>query len=37
MISLRAIAAALDARGVPTAQGGCWDATQVTAVVRRAE
>jgi len=34
--SLRAIAAALDVRGVPTARGGNWAATQVRDVLRRA-
>ena len=35
--SLRGIAAVLNARGVPTARGGCWAATQVGAVLARAE
>jgi len=34
--SLRGIAAALNARGVRTAHGGRWAATQVGAVLRRA-
>ncbi|GAA0575859.1 hypothetical protein GCM10009416_13210 [Craurococcus roseus] len=34
--SLRGIAAALNARGVRTARGGRWAATQVGAVLRRA-
>jgi hypothetical protein len=34
--SLRAIAAALNARGIPTARGGQWNATQVMSVLRRA-
>ena len=34
--SLRGIAAVLNARGVPTARGGCWAATQVSAVLARA-
>jgi hypothetical protein len=34
--SLRAIAAALNARGVATARGGQWNATQVMSVLRRA-
>jgi DNA invertase Pin-like site-specific DNA recombinase len=34
--SLRGIAAALNARGVPTARGGRWAATQVRAVLARA-
>ena len=34
--SLRGIAAVLNARGVPTARGGCWAATQVGAVLARA-
>lgn len=33
--SLRAVAAALKARGVPTARGGQWNATQVMSVLRR--
>jgi len=33
--SLRAIAAALTARGVPTARGGQWTAVQVSAILRR--
>ncbi|MDP4027013.1 recombinase family protein [Methylobacterium sp. NEAU 140] len=35
--SLRGIAAALNARGVKTARGGRWQATQVQAVLRRTE
>jgi DNA invertase Pin-like site-specific DNA recombinase len=35
--SLRAIAAALNARGVATARGGQWNATQVMSVLRRAQ
>lgn len=35
--SLRAIAAALNARGVATARGGQWNATQVMTVLRRAQ
>ena len=35
--SLRGIAAALNARGVRTARGGRWAATQVGAVLARAE
>jgi hypothetical protein len=34
--SLRAIAKALNARGVATARGGVWTPVQVTAVLRRA-
>ena len=34
--SLRAIARALNARGVATARGGVWTPVQVTAVQRRA-
>jgi Recombinase len=34
--SLRAVAAALAARGVPTARGGDWNAPQVANVLRRA-
>jgi hypothetical protein len=34
--SLRAIARALNARGVATARGGVWTPVQVTAVLRRA-
>ena len=34
--SLRAIAAALDARGIPTARGGKWAAPQVRDIMRRA-
>jgi hypothetical protein len=34
--SLRAIAKALNARGVATARGGVWTPVQVTAVMRRA-
>ncbi|WYJ44138.1 recombinase family protein [Bradyrhizobium sp. 2S1] len=34
--SLRAVAAALSARGVPTARGGRWNAAQVANVLRRA-
>jgi hypothetical protein len=34
--SLRAIAKALNARGVATARGGIWTPVQVTAVLRRA-
>jgi DNA invertase Pin-like site-specific DNA recombinase len=33
--SLRAIAQALEARGVPTARGGQWTAVQVSALLRR--
>jgi hypothetical protein len=35
--SLRGVAAALNARGVRTARGGKWAATQVGAVLARAE
>ncbi len=35
--SLRGIAAVLNARGVRTARGGRWAATQVGAVLARAE
>jgi len=35
VVSLRGIAAALNARGVRTARGGRWAATQVGAVLRR--
>jgi DNA invertase Pin-like site-specific DNA recombinase len=35
--TLRAIAAALNARGVPTPRGAQWNATQVMSVLRRAE
>jgi DNA invertase Pin-like site-specific DNA recombinase len=34
-MSLRAVAAALTARGVPTARGGAWDASTVANVMRR--
>jgi DNA invertase Pin-like site-specific DNA recombinase len=34
--SLRAIAKALNARGIATARGGVWTPVQVTAVLRRA-
>ena len=34
--SLRDIAKALDARGVPTARGGTWGATQVADILKRA-
>jgi hypothetical protein len=34
--SLRAVAKALNARGVATARGGVWTPVQVTAVLRRA-
>jgi DNA invertase Pin-like site-specific DNA recombinase len=34
--SLRAIAAALNARGVPTARGGTWTPVQIMAIERRA-
>jgi DNA invertase Pin-like site-specific DNA recombinase len=33
--SLRKIATALAARGVPTARGGVWNAMQVSAIMRR--
>jgi DNA invertase Pin-like site-specific DNA recombinase len=33
--SLRAVAAALNARGVPTARGGRWEAQTVANIVRR--
>jgi Recombinase len=33
--SLRAIAKALNARGIPTARGGVWTPVQVTNVLRR--
>ena len=33
--SLRSVAAALTARGVPTARGGDWNAAQVANVLRR--
>jgi DNA invertase Pin-like site-specific DNA recombinase len=33
--SLRAIAAGLNDRGVPTARGGAWNATQVMRVIAR--
>jgi DNA invertase Pin-like site-specific DNA recombinase len=33
--SLRKIAAALDARGVPTARGGVWSAAQVSNIMKR--
>jgi hypothetical protein len=33
--SLRAIAAGLNDRGIPTAQGGSWSATQVMRVLNR--
>ena len=35
--SLRAVASALNARGIPTARRGQWNATQVLSVLRRAE
>jgi recombinase len=35
--SLRAIAGELNARGLQTARGGAWAATQVAAILRRAE
>jgi hypothetical protein len=34
--SLRGIAAALNARGVPTARGGTWTPVQIMAIERRA-
>ncbi len=37
VISLRGVAAALNARGVRTARGGRWAATQVAAVLQRTE
>ncbi|HYI85439.1 MAG TPA: recombinase family protein [Acetobacteraceae bacterium] len=37
VVSLRGVAAALNARGVRTARGGRWAATQVVAVLARAE
>lgn len=33
--SLRAIAAGLNERGIPTARGGAWNATQVMCVLAR--
>jgi DNA invertase Pin-like site-specific DNA recombinase len=33
--SLRAIAAALDERGIPAARGGCWSAVQVARLLDR--
>lgn len=36
-VTLREIAAGLNARGVPTARGGEWSATQVTRVLQRTE
>jgi hypothetical protein len=35
--SLRGIARALTARGVPTARGGTWTAVQVSLILRRLE
>ena len=35
VVSLRGIALVLNARGVRTARGGLWAATQVSAVLRR--
>ena len=35
--SLRAIAGELNARGIQTARGGAWAATQVADILRRAE
>jgi DNA invertase Pin-like site-specific DNA recombinase len=35
--SLRAIASALNARGVPTARGGAWHASSVRDALKRAE
>jgi DNA invertase Pin-like site-specific DNA recombinase len=35
--SLRAVAAALTARGIPTARGGDWNAAQVANVLKRVE
>ena len=35
--SLRAVAAALTARGIPTARGGEWNAAQVANVLKRVE
>ena len=35
--SLRAVAAALAARGIPTARGGEWNAAQVANVLKRVE
>ena len=35
--SLRSIARALDARGVPTARGGIWTPVQVSAIMQRTE
>lgn len=34
-LSLRAIAAQLNAQGVPTARGGDWQAAQVSAIAKR--
>ena len=34
--SLRGVARALAARGIPTARGGAWTAVQVTAIIHRA-
>jgi len=34
--SLRGIARALAARGIPTARGGVWTPVQVSAILRRA-
>jgi Recombinase len=35
--SLRAVAAALTARGIPTARGGEWNAAQVANALKRVE
>ena len=35
--SLRAIAAGLDARGIPAARGGTWSAVQVARLLERLE
>ncbi|MEW9806559.1 recombinase family protein [Mesorhizobium marinum] len=35
-LSMRKIAAALNARGIPTARGGTWAATQVSDILKRA-
>jgi DNA invertase Pin-like site-specific DNA recombinase len=36
-LSMRKVAAALNARGIPTARGGTWAATQVSDILKRSE
>lgn len=37
ILSLRGIAAELNARGIPTVRGGVWTVVQVTSILRRME